>query len=79
MTHLFLNSHRYPQPLRMRLCPYEMGICESDFVQPFEFSEADREELGGFGAGERPCGGWGEEALAVPAEGDGGWGGERRR
>lgn len=72
MAHLFLNGQLDLDPLRMRLCPDEPSVDEADFIQPFELLQADREELAGFGLGDRPCGGRREEAVAVAAKVDGG-------
>lgn len=72
MAHLFLNSQLDLDPLRMRFCPDEPGVDQTDFIQSFELLQADREEFSRFGLGDGPCGGWREEAIAVAAEVHGG-------
>ena len=66
---LLLDRHRHAQSFRVGLCPDEVGVGETDLAEAHELFEADGEEFLGFGACEGPCGGRGEESLAVAAEG----------
>jgi hypothetical protein len=53
----------------MRLCPNEVGVCETDFVETLELLEADGEELLGFGFCDSPCRRRGAEPVTSATEG----------
>lgn len=55
-------------PAGVRLCPDERRIDNADFVETFQFSEANGHQLAGFRGGDGPCGRRKEPAFTVTTE-----------